>query len=216
MNQESDILVLHPLVVVYRNAIATPEQQLELVSLSKSVCKLHQSYHYGFDKLASLTIDSQDDADIEHVFDKLQEVARDIWKTAIVDSGAVTNKDDMWTQQGPISDAYTVGLIEVLGYEEDSFLKPHVDHVQGVNIIISFGATTHFYWHTSADEPPHPITLTSGDAIIFPSHGKAEVWHGITHFDGNSVPDWFDWDPYARTCLQFRQKIVKDLSDAPN
>ena len=105
------------------------------------------------------------------------------------------------------SETYRIGMIEVLAYSvPGGFLEPHVDAVYGHAVIISVGATAHFWWSSAAHTERKVVELRSGDAVVFPSSLAAAVKHGITHFEPGTTPSWMSKE-HARICVQYREEL---------
>lgn len=99
---------------------------------------------------------------------------------------------------------YGCGLVEVLAFRQQGMLERHVDHVRGVVIVLSLGATANFYYRTPTQDGDSALRCASGDAVMFNSAGSAGIEHGISSFECDK-PEWFQYEDYVRVCIQYRQ-----------
>lgn len=193
---------MHPLVCHVADALLHTEQ-VALLATINDLRREHAApapYRYGFDKLFAGAV--LDDAHAMAVASLVQPYVPDM----------------PWP--------FACGLVECLGYISGSSLAPHVDHVHGINVILSLGATARFTFRVGDSGPEQRVALRSGDAIVFPADGApplamdpavstaytcragySNVWHRIESFD-DDMPDWFRTPPYVRICVQYRQATM--------
>lgn len=197
--------LIHPLFAHIKNLISL-ERQKELLAGSKIIGTTRTRYRYGFTKLSSLIVGEDEKLKYkswdECPFDMTRE-AHDI--NELVKRKVESLEREERERKMKLPDSYDVGMIECLGYEEGSILNEHVDFVRGFAIIITLGATTDFYFKVGTEEEIS-VKIKSGDAVMFPSHGAANVLHGIRGFD-DDCPEWFKFENFRRLCIQYRQSF---------
>lgn len=196
INSNVTIEFPHPLFAHIKNAISL-ERQKELLEGVKHIGTGSKRYRYGFTKLCAFIVGDEEKLEYKNWIDVPFQPAREaqILNTLVKQNTSHSMKCD---------DFYSVGMIECLGFEKGSTLNEHVDFVKGFAIIISLGATANFFFRVKDEEVTYTIKAKSGDAVMFPSHGAANILHGISSFD-DDCPDWFHLQDYVRICVQYRQ-----------
>jgi hypothetical protein len=179
---------------VHVSGLINVERQVKLVStVSKYLVSQQRPYRYGFDKLCAVPREDMPTETLA-ILEEPQKLLKAFEKQ---------NISIPW-----IID-YKVALVEVLGYESASHLNPHVDHVKGITIIISLGATANFFFQIGSRKERQKtekqfVKVKSGDCIVFPTDRFSAVFHGIESFDDDK-PEYFNCLHYERICIQYRQ-----------
>jgi hypothetical protein len=112
------------------------------------------------------------------------------------------------TTEGNLARQNDEKRVEVLAFTQDGYLERHVDHVRGVVLVISIGATARFFCNSKSSATGRDLELSarSGDAVAFNSSGAANIEHGISGLDSDK-PDWFQFrdSNFVRICIQYRE-----------
>merc|ERR1711916_362187 len=178
----------HDLLVVVRQGLSDAQQRAMMDAVKVMDTGERRQYRYGFDKLFEHRIDGPCGPVAAKLVSEAQRIVQLVRASQTVSS---------------LSETYDVGMIEGLAYRKDALLQPHIDYVRGAAIIATLGATTHFFVRVGHGQELE-VKLKSGDIVVFPTDGPSAVYHGIRHFEATR-PALFDFEPYHRISVQFRQ-----------
>lgn len=207
---EPQVLTVDTQMWVVKNAVSLEEQRGLLAAILGPGME-RQRYRYGFMKLRHFEASAVMGTVFTDVLRKTKQMVASMGpQEGLQMGGKVANFELGYVEVSGTHESNFSSQshsLKCLGYEKDSVLHAHVDHVEGLNIIVSIGATANFEFFVGTTQAipdkMERVQLHSGDAVIFPTDGKSSVWHRITGFEDN-VPQWFDVPSFVRVCVQYR------------